>query len=125
MVITHLTFANEIYIDVQIHMDSRTNMCRNRPKNLYRLQRWVTSALSQTRSRLMNNSIWMTIPNGKINGKYDNIKIMPTHQQNNNQPRHARKRGNKAYNNWKLGQNLSGYKDICKGMGSCRDKICT
>ena len=40
----------------------------------------------------MNNSIWMTIPYGKINGKYDNIKIMPTHQQNNNQPRHARRR---------------------------------
>ena len=28
MVITHLTFANEIYIDVQTHMDSRT-MCVN------------------------------------------------------------------------------------------------
>ena len=65
----------------------------------------------------MNNSIWMTIPYGKINGKYDNIKIMPTHQQNNNQPRHARRRGNKAYGNWKLGQNLSGYKDIRDGMG--------
>ena len=42
---------------------------------------------------------------------------MPTHHQNNNQPRHARRRGNKAYGNWKLGQNLSGYKDIRDGMG--------
>ena len=77
MVITHLTFANEIYIDVQTHMDSKNNVC-----------------------------------------KYIDLKIYmdSAHHQNNNQPRHARRRRNKACINWKLGPNLSGYKDIHDGV---------
>ena len=64
MVITHLTFANEIYIDVQTQMDSKNNVC-----------------------------------------KYIDLKIYmdSAHHQNNNQPRHARRRRNKEYGNWKLG----------------------
>ncbi len=64
MVITHLTFANEIYIDVQIQMDSRT-MC----------------------VKYIDSTIYMD----------------SAHHQNNNQPRHARRRRNKEYGNWKLG----------------------
>ena len=64
MVITHLSFANEIYIDVQIHMDSRT-MC----------------------VKYIDSKFYMD----------------SAHHQNNNQPRHARRRRNKEYGNWKLG----------------------
>ena len=59
IVIAHLTIANEIYIDVQIHMVSRNNVCRYRFQNLYGLQRWVTPDLKQMRPILMINSIWM------------------------------------------------------------------
>ena len=56
--------------------------------------------------------------------KYIDSKIYmdSAHHQNNNQPRHARRRRNKAYGNWKLGQNLSGYKDIRDGMEWCGSK---